>query len=77
MADNKKAEVKITGMACAGCAGAVEKALKVLVGVSTAKIELATKTAFVDYDAGKLTLDDLKKAVQGAGYKAIEARNVW
>jgi copper chaperone CopZ len=33
--------------------------------------------AFVDYDAGKLTLDDLKKAVQGAGYKAIEARNVW
>jgi P-type Cu+ transporter len=56
MADNKKAEVKITGMTCAGCAGAVEKSLKALGGVSTAKIDLATKMVFVNYDAGKLTL---------------------
>jgi hypothetical protein len=32
--------------------------------------------AFVDYDAGKLTLDDLETAVQVVRYKATEARNV-
>ncbi len=71
-----KADIKINGMACAGCAGAVEKALRSLSGVSKAKVDLARKTAFVDYDPSKVALDDMKKAVLGAGYKPAEARNV-
>ena len=76
MTDNKNAELKITGMACAGCAEAVEKALKALGGVNAANVDLDKKTAFVDYDAGRITLHDLRKAVQGTGFKATEARNV-
>jgi copper ion binding protein len=71
MADNKKVEIRVGGMACAGCAGAVEKALSRLDGVSSAKVDLAKKTAYVDYDPAKLTLQDLKKAVEGAGYKVV------
>ena len=76
MADYKKAELKVAGMACKGCSGAVEKALLNLSGVSLARVDLAGKTASVDYDPGKLTLDDMKKAVQGAGYKVVEGRNI-
>jgi len=66
---DKKAELKVLGMACAGCSGAVEKALAALDGVSSARVDLAKKTAYVEYNSGKLNQDDLKKAVQGAGYK--------
>ncbi len=70
MADIKRVEIKVSGMACAGCSGAVEKALSNLEGVSSAKVDLAKKTAYVDYDPSKLTLQDLKMAVKGAGYRA-------
>jgi copper chaperone CopZ len=66
---DKKVELKVSGMACAGCSGAVEKALKALNGVSSARVDLGKKTAYVEYDPAKLTPDDLKKAVVGAGYK--------
>jgi copper ion binding protein len=71
MADNKKVEISVGGMACAGCSGAVEKALSRLDGVSSAKVDLGKKTAYVDYNPAKLTLQDLKKAVEGAGYKVV------
>ena len=76
MTDNKNAELKITRMACVSCAKAVEKALNALGGINAANVDLAKKTAFVDYDAGRITLHDLRKAVQGTGFKATEARNV-
>jgi copper ion binding protein len=69
MAEIKKVEIKVGGMACAGCSGAVEKALSNLDGVKEARVDLAKKTAFVEYDSGKVTLENLKKAIQGAGYK--------
>ncbi|MDM7913481.1 MAG: heavy metal-associated domain-containing protein [Methanotrichaceae archaeon] len=70
MADIKKVEIKVAGMACAGCSGAVEKALSGIDGVKEARVDLAKKTAFVEYDSGRITVEDLKKAIQGAGYKA-------
>jgi copper ion binding protein len=71
MSEIKRVEIKVSGMACAGCSGAVEKALSSLNGVSSAKVDLAKKTAYVDYDSTKVTMQDLKKAVEGAGYKVV------
>ena len=67
MAEFRRAEIKVLGMACAGCSGAVEKALAKLDGVKSAKVDLAKKTAFVEYDSEKLSLEDFAKAIQGAG----------
>jgi copper chaperone len=64
-----KIELKVLGMACGGCKAAVEKALQSLNGVSSAKVDLASKTAYVEYYSGKLAPEDLKKAIQEAGYK--------
>jgi len=69
MTANQKVELKVLGMACGGCSAAVEKALRNLEGVASARVDLAKKTAYVDYDAEKLALEDLKKAVSNAGYK--------
>jgi len=69
MQTDKAIEIKISGMACAGCSGAVEKALSGLEGVSSAKVDLAKKTAYVNYNPAKVSIDGLKKAVEDAGYK--------
>lgn len=56
-------------MACAGCSGAVEKALSKLDGVGSAKVDLGRNTACIDYDPAKLMVQDFRRAVQAAGYK--------
>lgn len=71
MQTDKAIEIKILGMACAGCSGAVEKALSRLEGVSSAKVDLAKKTAYVNYNPEKISIDGLKKAVEAAGYKVV------
>jgi copper ion binding protein len=65
----EKIELKVLGMACGGCKAAVEKALSSLEGVSSARVDLAEKTAYVEYDSSKLAPADLKKAIMDAGYK--------
>ncbi|HPT37230.1 MAG TPA: heavy metal-associated domain-containing protein [Methanothrix sp.] len=71
MQTDKAIEIKISGMACAGCSGAVEKALSGLEGVSSAKVDLAKKTAYVNYNPAKVSIDGLKKAVEDAGYRVV------
>jgi copper chaperone CopZ len=65
----EKIELKVLGMACGGCKAAVEKALQSLEGVSSARVELAEKKAYVEYDSGKIIPADLKKAIEKAGYR--------
>jgi len=69
MQTDRAIEIEISGMACAGCSGAVEKALSGLEGVSSAKVDLAKKTAYVNYNPAKVSIDGLKKAVEAAGYR--------
>jgi Cu+-exporting ATPase len=64
----KKVTLKITGMTCASCAAAVEKALQNLDGVKTANVNIATEKAVVEYFADQVSILDLRKAVADAGY---------
>jgi len=70
----KKAELKIAGMTCATCATTIEKSLLSQSGVADAQVNLGTETATVDYDATKVNLKDLEKAVVGAGYEVIHEK---
>ena len=76
MTEDKRAELKVTGMVCAACTSAIEKSLRSLDGVSVAKVNLATEIASVEYDPGKLKLSDLEKAVRDAGYDVIDEKVV-
>lgn len=60
----------IEGMTCAACAKAVERAAKKLEGVQEASVNLATEKLSITYDETKVTVEDIQKAVEKAGYKA-------
>ena len=61
--------MKIEGMMCMHCSGAVEKALNSLPGV-TATVDLAAKTAAVTAEDA-VTDTALKAAVEAAGYQVV------
>ncbi|MGM0753783.1 MAG: heavy metal translocating P-type ATPase [Bacillota bacterium] len=63
--------VSIEGMTCASCSQAVEKATKKLPGVQQASVNLATEKLNITYDENELSLEEIKKAVDDAGYKAV------
>jgi P-type Cu+ transporter len=66
--EKKKIALPVTGMTCATCAITVEKALNDVKGVSVANVNLASEKATVEYDASRVDLNALKKAVSDAGY---------
>jgi len=49
----------------------VENAIKELDGVSEVKVSLEEGKADITYDPSKVTLDDIKAAVDEAGYEVV------
>jgi Cu+-exporting ATPase len=76
MAEKRISELKISGMVCAACTAAIEKALKNQGGVSRAEINLGTETASVEYDPEKLGLIDIEKTIRDVGYDVIDQKVV-
>ena len=68
----EKVLLPIRGMSCAACVGKVEKALRSIKGVIQAGVNFATERASVEYLPGEVTLGDLKRVVQDAGYEVLE-----
>ncbi len=63
--------LSIEGMTCASCSQTVEKATGKLDGVQEANVNLATEELRITYDENEITLDQIKQAVDDAGYKAV------
>ncbi len=59
----------VEGMTCASCVNRIERYLRKVDGVEQAQVNLATETASIRYDAGRVTLADLGRAVEAAGYE--------
>ncbi len=74
--EQKKAEIKVSGMTCATCALNIEKSLSKLRGVIKAQVNLGNETAQVEYDSSQLKLTDLEKAVKDAGYNTVNEKVV-
>jgi copper chaperone CopZ len=66
----EQTKLKVTGMHCAGCAANVERALKGVKGVNSAKVDLAANQASVEYDPSRTNPKALAEAVKKAGYSA-------
>jgi len=73
-----KQTVPVVGMACAACAANVERTLSSLNGVLSASVSLPGRTALVEYDPDRISLQDMKREVNAIGFDlVIEAdRNV-
>src|SRR4030066_132183 len=70
----EKVSLPIQGMTCASCVNKVEKALRSVKGVIQASVNFATERASVEYVPELITVRDLKKAVQEAGYEVLEVK---
>jgi copper chaperone len=62
------AKFSVPDMHCGHCKAAVEGELSKLSGVQRANADLDTGTVEVSYDEGTVTTEDLKGAIEEAGY---------
>ena len=65
-----KQKFDVTGMSCAACSAAVERAVNKLEGVDAAQVNLLANSMQVEYDAATVTEADICAAVEKAGYGA-------
>ncbi len=68
---NGKVALKIGGMVCAMCVGALEIALKKLDGIIEARVNLAAETAFVIYNPRLVGPEEMKKTIEDTGYQFL------
>ena len=62
--------IKVDGMSCGGCVKSVTGVLTALAGVVKAEVSLEQKQAVVEFDAAKLTRDEMKAVIEDAGFEA-------
>lgn len=58
----------VTGMTCGGCVNSLTRALKAVAGVGDVNVTLATGETSVQYDENLTSPEQLRSAVENAGY---------
>jgi Cu+-exporting ATPase len=67
----EKKQIKIGGMTCVMCAGAVEKAVSAVNGVRAVSVNLGAEKAQVTYDPGLVSPSEIRAAIEDAGYRYL------
>ncbi|CAI09056.1 heavy-metal-associated domain-containing protein [Aromatoleum aromaticum] len=62
--------IRVEGMSCGGCVNSVTAALKSLPGVTDANVSLDSAQARVQYDPATVSEQQLREAVEEAGFDA-------
>ena len=60
--------LSVEGMSCGHCKAAVEGELNKLSGVEAASADIEKGTVEITYDEGTVSTEDLKGAIEEAGY---------
>lgn len=63
-----EATINVGGMHCENCVASVEKGVKELDGIVSVAVSLNDSTAVVSYDASKVELAKIEKAIEKRGY---------
>ena len=72
----KKVLLKIDGMTCSACSSGLEKFLNKQYGIATASVNLIMNNASIEYDDSKLTLEQVEKFVDKAGFTSLGIDNL-
>ncbi len=64
--------LQVEGISCASCVTRIETALLALHGVVKASVNLADGKVRVDFIPSEVELRDIKRAIEGAGYRVVE-----
>jgi len=68
---DKEVAIPVSGMTCAACAKAIERAVGKVSGVSSVAVNFATEKAAVKYDPAVARLSEIKQAIVKAGYTPL------
>ena len=71
----KKVLLKIDGMTCSACSSGLEKYLNKQDGIKQASVNLIMNNANIEYDDKKLTLEQIEKFVEKAGFSSLGVDN--
>lgn len=71
----KKVLLKIDGMTCSACSSGLEKYLNKQDGIKESVVNLVMNNASIEYDDTKLTLDQVEKFVEKAGFTSLGIDN--
>ena len=72
----EKIDFTVLGMSCAACSKSAERSLKKTAGVSSALVNIATEKASVEYDPQVCSIDNLRAAIEKAGFRMeLEDKN--
>ncbi|GGA75340.1 copper chaperone [Pseudoclavibacter endophyticus] len=63
--------LRAEGFSCPSCVAKIEKQVGHLKGVENVKVHFASARIEINYDAERISADDLVAAVAKAGYKAV------
>ncbi len=72
MASEKTLEVPVKGMDCAECVSHVQHAIAALPGVQSVEVYLSSEKAVLRLDPSRVSMNDIREAVAGAGYSVPE-----
>ena len=67
----KKVLLKIDGMTCSACSSGLEKYLNKQDGIKQANVNLVMNNANIEYDEQKLTLEQVEKFIEKAGFASL------
>ena len=67
----QKKTIPVTGMACSACSANVERCLQSLDGIIAASVSLPSRTALVEWDDSRITLEDMKREISAIGYDLV------
>jgi len=65
-------ELLVPNMVCEGCASKISTALTAVPGVREVKSKVPQKHVYIQYEPGRVQMDQLKQAVSRAGFTAVE-----
>ena len=65
--------LQVDGMTCQGCVASVTRVLMDIPGVANADVVLQKKAATVNFDSTKTNRNELKQAIEDAGYDVVES----
>lgn len=68
---HERVTIKVGGMTCVMCVGAIEDALKRLDGITGANVNLSSEKAYITYNPYMTTVSEMEKAILDAGYQYL------
>ncbi len=63
--------LNVSGMSCMGCVNSIRKVVEPMPGVEKVDISLEAGRVEVEHDPAKTTVDNLKQAIEDAGYDIV------